>query len=162
MSWTICLTTSAASTESQGPMGWSPCPSVLGKVCVCGVHACVHVLHACRQWVVYGTPTYTGINIFLDGFVPTENLRFRDVALTFKVSETADREEVKRMRSYQYPEMAKDLGGYTTAIMIGFYSKPVAGVGVCGRMCCLSEVVFKGRCLTEFHGCRIDHLSSEP
>jgi translation initiation factor RLI1 len=27
-----------------------------------------------------------GINIFLAGFVPTENLRFRDEALTFKVS----------------------------------------------------------------------------
>lgn len=26
-----------------------------------------------------------GINIFLAGFVPTENLRFRDVSLTFKV-----------------------------------------------------------------------------
>ena len=27
----------------------------------------------------------TGINIFLAGFIPTENLRFRDYALTFKV-----------------------------------------------------------------------------
>ncbi len=27
-----------------------------------------------------------GINIFLSGFVPTENLRFREEALTFKVS----------------------------------------------------------------------------
>ena len=27
-----------------------------------------------------------GINIFLDGFVPTENLRFRDDRLTFKVN----------------------------------------------------------------------------
>jgi len=35
-----------------------------------------------------------GINIFLDGFVPTENLRFRETALQFKVSETADK---KRM-----------------------------------------------------------------
>ncbi len=26
-----------------------------------------------------------GINIFLAGFVPTENLRFRDESLTFKV-----------------------------------------------------------------------------
>jgi len=26
-----------------------------------------------------------GINIFLSGFVPTENLRFREVSLTFKV-----------------------------------------------------------------------------
>jgi ATP-binding cassette subfamily E protein 1 len=29
-----------------------------------------------------------GINIFLSGFVPTENLRFREEALTFKVSQT--------------------------------------------------------------------------
>ena len=28
-----------------------------------------------------------GINIFLDGFVPTENLRFRDESLVFKVSD---------------------------------------------------------------------------
>ena len=29
-----------------------------------------------------------GINIFLSGFVPTENLRFREEALTFKVGLT--------------------------------------------------------------------------
>ena len=33
----------------------------------------------------------TGINIFLDGFVPTENLRFRETSLVFKVAETADK-----------------------------------------------------------------------
>ena len=32
-----------------------------------------------------------GINIFLDGFVPTENLRFRESSLVFKVAETADK-----------------------------------------------------------------------
>lgn len=47
---------------------------------------------------LYGTPSAygvvtmpfsvrEGINIFLAGFVPTENLRFRDEALVFKVSE---------------------------------------------------------------------------
>lgn len=39
---------------------------------------------------VYGVVTLPfsvreGINIFLAGFVPTENLRFRDESLTFKV-----------------------------------------------------------------------------
>ena len=34
--------------------------------------------------------TTPGINIFLDGFVPTENLRFRETSLVFKVAETAD------------------------------------------------------------------------
>ena len=41
-----------------------------------------------------------GINIFLDGFVPTENLRFREDALVFKVSENATEEDVKRMTRY--------------------------------------------------------------
>merc|ERR1711902_36925 len=30
-----------------------------------------------------------GINIFLDGHIPTENLRFREASLVFKVSENA-------------------------------------------------------------------------
>lgn len=51
-----------------------------------------------------------GINIFLDGYVPTENLRFRDVSLVFKVSETATEEEVKRICRYEYPHMLKRLG----------------------------------------------------
>jgi translation initiation factor RLI1 len=42
--------------------------------------------------------------------VPTENLRFRETALTFKVAETAMEEEVKRMCRYEYPEMTKQLG----------------------------------------------------
>ena len=42
-----------------------------------------------------------GINVFLDGFVPTENLRFREDALIFKVSENAS-EDVKRMARYAF------------------------------------------------------------
>lgn len=53
---------------------------------------------------LYGTPgaygvvtmpfsVREGINIFLAGFVPTENMRFRDVELTFRVSEGVDGEE---------------------------------------------------------------------
>ena len=52
----------------------------------------------------------SGINIFLDGFVPTENLRFRETSLTFKVAETAMEEEIKRMCRYEYPKMTKNLG----------------------------------------------------
>lgn len=63
---------------------------------------------------VYGVVTMPftvreGINIFLDGFVPTENLRFREESLTFKVSENAEEEEIKRMRRYAYPDMEKTL-----------------------------------------------------
>ncbi|XP_041462176.1 ATP-binding cassette sub-family E member 1-like [Lytechinus variegatus] len=53
-----------------------------------------------------------GINIFLDGFVPTENLRFRETSLVFKVSENAEEEEIKRMRRYQYPGMSKTLKSF--------------------------------------------------
>lgn len=39
--------------------------------------------------------TISGINIFLDGFVPTENMRFRTESLVFKVAESATEEEVR-------------------------------------------------------------------
>ena len=52
----------------------------------------------------------SGINIFLDGFVPTENLRFRETSLVFKVAETATEEEIKRLCRYDYVEMDKKLG----------------------------------------------------
>ncbi|XP_014775332.1 ATP-binding cassette sub-family E member 1 [Octopus bimaculoides] len=53
-----------------------------------------------------------GINIFLDGFVPTENLRFRETSLTFKVAETAMEEIVKRSCRYDYGNMEKRLGNH--------------------------------------------------
>lgn len=64
---------------------------------------------------VYGVVTMPfsvreGINIFLDGFVPTENLRFRDTELVFKVSESAQ-EEIKRLCHYEYPRLSKTMGG---------------------------------------------------
>ncbi|TMS01990.1 ATP-binding cassette sub-family E member 1 [Larimichthys crocea] len=63
-----------------------------------------------------------GINIFLDGYVPTENLRFRETSLVFKVAETANEEEVKRLRHYQYPEMSKTMGEFTLDIKAGEFT----------------------------------------
>jgi len=70
--------------------------------------------------VIYGTPgaygvvtmrfsVRVGINAFLSGFIPTENLRFRQDSLSFKVSERAeaDVENNDIMRSYSYPTMTK-------------------------------------------------------
>ena len=53
---------------------------------------------------------FIGINIFLDGFIPTENLRFRETSLVFKVSETATEEEIKRLCRYEYKAMTKTMG----------------------------------------------------
>jgi len=82
---------------------------------------------------LYGTPgaygvvtlpfsVREGINIFLEGFVPTENLRFRDVSLTFKISDSATEEEVKRHCSYTYPDMVKTLGGFTLRVKAGNFT----------------------------------------
>ncbi|GLG98552.1 Probable multidrug resistance-associated protein lethal(2)03659 [Gryllus bimaculatus] len=63
-----------------------------------------------------------GINIFLDGFVPTENLRFRDESLIFKVAESATEEEVKRMNHYEYPKMSKSMGSFHLTVRNGQFS----------------------------------------
>ncbi|CAD7006682.1 unnamed protein product [Ceratitis capitata] len=76
---------------------------------------------------VYGVVTMPfsvreGINIFLDGFVPTENMRFRTESLTFKVSESATEEEIKRMNHYIYPAMKKTLGKFELSVEQGHFS----------------------------------------
>ncbi|XAO22192.1 hypothetical protein I312_100959 [Cryptococcus bacillisporus CA1280] len=83
--------------------------------------------------VLYGVPgTYgvvtmpysvrEGINIFLDGMIPTENLRFRDESLTFKISETVDEVQAPKTRRYQYPNMTKTLGNFKLHVDQGEYS----------------------------------------
>ncbi|KAK3257447.1 ABC transporter E member 2 [Cymbomonas tetramitiformis] len=45
-------------------------------------------------------------------FVPTENLRFREESLTFKVTDTGlKEEEAKKFARYQYPQLSKNQGG---------------------------------------------------
>lgn len=52
-----------------------------------------------------------GINVFLAGFVPTENLRFREEALSFKVATGVEDEASKPTASFFYPRMTKLLKG---------------------------------------------------
>lgn len=75
---------------------------------------------------VYGVVTMPfsvreGINIFLDGFVPTENLRFRETSLSFKVSEATE-ELVKRTAHYTYPDMTKKMGDFKMSVKAGEFS----------------------------------------
>lgn len=75
---------------------------------------------------VYGVVTMPfsvreGINIFLDGFVPTENLRFRDTELVFKVAESAQ-EEIKRLCHYEYPRMYKAMGQFSLKVEPGTFT----------------------------------------
>ncbi|KAI0728519.1 P-loop containing nucleoside triphosphate hydrolase protein, partial [Fomitopsis betulina] len=63
-----------------------------------------------------------GINIFLDGFIPTENLRFREVTLSFKMVETAEELVIDKTRHYSYPSMTKTLGGFKLTVESGTFT----------------------------------------
>ena len=75
---------------------------------------------------VYGVVTMPftvreGINVFLNGKVSTENLRFREESLTFEFAETAENEKkVDKFRRYQYPDMKKTLGKSLIRYKINF------------------------------------------
>ena len=71
---------------------------------------CLYGVPGAYGVVTFPSSVREGINIFLDGFIPSENLRFRETSLVFKVSETATDEEVKRMARYEYPNMVKKMG----------------------------------------------------
>ena len=78
---------------------------------VAGAYGVVTMPFSCRE----------GINIFLDGFVPTENMRFRQTSLTFKVAENAD-EIIEHTAMYEYPEMTKTLGDFKLKVEAGNFS----------------------------------------
>jgi ATP-binding cassette, sub-family E, member 1 len=70
--------------------------------------------------VLYGTPgaygvvtmpfsVREGINAFLAGFIPTENLRFRDEELSFKVATGVEEEMARPTARYKYPALSATL-----------------------------------------------------
>src|ERR1700730_680551 len=76
---------------------------------------------------VYGVVTFPasvreGINIFLDGNIPSENLRFREESLTFRIAEAADEFMADRTRAFDYPKMEKTLGGFHLRIEAGDFT----------------------------------------
>ncbi|KAK7987739.1 hypothetical protein PG989_008054 [Apiospora arundinis] len=76
---------------------------------------------------IYGVVTLPhsvreGINIFLDGHIPTENLRFREESLTFRLSEGADDFMADKARAFSYPKMEKTLGGFHLNIETGDFT----------------------------------------
>jgi ATP-binding cassette subfamily E protein 1 len=63
-----------------------------------------------------------GINVFLAGYVPTENLRFRDDELTFKVSDNLENMELDQSATYKYPDMIKELGTFRLTVKAGSFT----------------------------------------
>ncbi len=68
-----------------------------------------------------------GINIFLGGFIPTENMRFRDEELTFKVVENdqdknaaaTDEKQISKPSNYKYPAMIKSMDTFRLEVKPG-------------------------------------------
>lgn len=83
--------------------------------------------YICCLWgkpSVYGVVTSPfsvreGINHFLDGFIPTENLRFREESLSFRMATDVDIEEIERLHNYKYPAMKKTQGSFKLDIAAG-------------------------------------------
>jgi ATP-binding cassette subfamily E protein 1 len=76
---------------------------------------------------VYGVVTLPssvreGINIFLDGHIPTENLRFRDESLTFRLTEAGDDFIADKARAFSYPTMEKTLGNFHLKVETGRFT----------------------------------------
>jgi ATP-binding cassette subfamily E protein 1 len=76
---------------------------------------------------VYGVVTAPfsvreGINIFLDGNVPTENLRFRDESLQFRIGDASDEYFLDKSQDYSYPAMEKTMGNFHLKIDPGTFT----------------------------------------
>ena len=76
----------------------------------------------------YGVITYPysvreGINVFLSGYIPVENMRFRPDELTFKIATVAiEYESVKIKKNIKYPDMTKTLGSFKLNIKAGSFN----------------------------------------
>jgi ATP-binding cassette subfamily E protein 1 len=76
---------------------------------------------------VYGVVTAPfsvreGINIFLDGNVPTENLRFRDESLQFRIGDASEDFLLDKTQGFTYPAMEKTLGNFHLKIDPGTFT----------------------------------------
>jgi ATP-binding cassette subfamily E protein 1 len=63
-----------------------------------------------------------GINVFLDGFIPTENMRFRDFSLSFKITDNTDIVGNSKDHMYKYPAMSKTLGSFKLNVEGGSFT----------------------------------------
>ncbi|MGQ4912448.1 MAG: ribosome biogenesis/translation initiation ATPase RLI [Candidatus Thorarchaeota archaeon] len=82
----------------------------------------------------YGTPgvygivshphgTRVGVNIFLDGFIPDENMRFRDTSISFKGMTAEDEEFASGEVLVEYGDMKKQFEDFSLEVKGGRVSK---------------------------------------
>lgn len=76
---------------------------------------------------VYGVVTLPssvreGINIFLDGFIPTENMRFRNDTLQFRLADAADGLILDHSQALRYPTLEKTQGDFHLKVEAGEFT----------------------------------------
>jgi ATP-binding cassette subfamily E protein 1 len=67
--------------------------------------------------------TRVGVNIFLDGFIPDENMRFRDTSISFKGMSADDEEYLSREAMVEYGDMKKSFEDFSLEVKGGRVSK---------------------------------------
>ncbi|TFG97730.1 ribosome biogenesis/translation initiation ATPase RLI [Candidatus Thorarchaeota archaeon] len=67
--------------------------------------------------------TRVGVNIFLDGFIPDENMRFRDTSISFKGMRTEDEEFSSGETLLEYGNLRKEFEDFTLDAKGGRISK---------------------------------------
>ncbi|GMM31905.1 Fe-S cluster-binding ribosome biosynthesis protein [Martiniozyma asiatica (nom. inval.)] len=76
---------------------------------------------------VYGVVSFPssvreGINIFLDGHIPTENMRFRTESLQFRLADASDSFIIEQNNSFEYPAMSKTQGDFKLNVEAGSFN----------------------------------------
>lgn len=80
---------------------------------------CLYGVPSVYGVVTVPSPVRDGINIFLEGYIPAENMRFRQDSLSFKIAETAEDEVTERSGAVKYPAMNKTQGNFSLEIEAG-------------------------------------------
>ncbi|CCC68487.1 hypothetical protein NCAS_0B04030 [Naumovozyma castellii] len=83
--------------------------------------------------IIYGVPSVygvvtlpssvrEGINIFLDGHIPAENIRFRSEALQFRLHDATEDTKGEANKTFEYPAMKRTQGDFSLTVESGDFS----------------------------------------
>ncbi|MCD6483673.1 MAG: ribosome biogenesis/translation initiation ATPase RLI [Candidatus Odinarchaeota archaeon] len=90
--------------------------------------------------ILYGKPSVygivsnpyvvrTGINVYLDGYIPDENVRFRDEGIKFDSTPFADKQWQAEDKLLEYPSLVKTLDGFKLITEAGtIYKGEIIGI----------------------------------
>lgn len=91
-----------------------------------------------------------GINAFLSGYIPTENMRFRNEELSFKISTIEEEIKYDKANTIFYPEETKERGSFKLKIESGSFKQNeiivLVGQNGCGKTSFIKNISKSGLC----------------